>query len=487
MGTPPQTPPPYSTRAQWRAQRAQWKMQSKMQRAAYRAQYRGYSRGSLVGPLLLVGIGIVALLMTTHRINAAAFWQWYGLWWPLILIGAGVVLALESLAFSSYSRIRLGGGVVLLAIVLACLGTAAAHKNVNWSAIGDQLDLGEGNVNLAHIFGNKHEATEQVEHEVPANGTLVIQNPHGNVTVASASGTAEGQMHLALDKFVYSNSDSEAQRKLQTLEPLITSNGSVVTVHMPTGDDQTADMNITVPANTALQVRAGHGDVTVHDRQAPVDVTAQRGDMRLTGIEGTVRAVMHDGDFSASNIHGDLNLSGRMNDVTLSQITGTTALDGDFLGNVQLEKLQGGVHLHSTRTDIQMAQLAGTVSLDSDNLTIENATGPVAVATEAKNINLRRITGDVRVHDANGDVAVSTLNPVGTMNIENRNGSVQLTLPADAKFSLRANALDGEIHSDFPLKTSHVNDHSIASGAVGGGGSMVHITAEKGDITLHRE
>ncbi len=487
MGTPPQTPPPFPSRAQWKAQRAQWKMQSQMQREAYRAQFRSYSRGSLVGPLLLLGIGIVALLITTHHIDAAGFWHWYGRWWPLILIAAGVVLGLESLAFSNYSRIRLGGGVVLLAIVLACLGIAAAHKNINWSAIGDQLDMGNGNINLAQIFGDKHEATEQVEHALPANGTLIIQNPHGNVTIASGSGTGDGQMHLALDKFVYSSSDSDAKRKLQALEPLITSNGGVITVHMPTSDRQTADMNITVPATTALQVRAGHGDVTIHDRQAAVDVTAEHGDIRLTGIAATVHAVMHDGDFSASNIKGDLNLSGRMDDVTLSQVTGATALDGDFFGDVRLEKLQGRVHLHSSRTDIQTAQLAGTVSLDSDNLTVENATGPVVVATEAKDIAVRRITGEVRVHNANGDVVVSTLNPVGAMNIENRNGSVQLTLPADAKFSVQATAVDGEVHSDFPLTTSNVNDHSTASGAVGGGGPLVHITAEKGDITLHRD
>lgn len=78
-------------------------MQARMQREAYRAQYRGYSRHSLVGPLLLIGIGVVAFLMTTHRINAGYFWQWYGHWWPLILIGAGVVLALESLAVSGSS------------------------------------------------------------------------------------------------------------------------------------------------------------------------------------------------------------------------------------------------------------------------------------------------------------------------------------------------------------------------------------------------
>src|SRR5665213_581577 len=170
MGTPPGIPPqgprpPYpQTRAQWKAQQAQWKMQSKMQRAAYRAQYRGFSHGSLLGPIFLVLIGVFALLMTTHRIDIANFWHWYGHWWPLVLI-------------------------------------AAAHNQINWTAVGDQLNLGD-NVDLSQMFGNKHETSEQVVHALPPGGTLVIQNPHGNVTVGSSTGISDGQMHLTLAKTV---------------------------------------------------------------------------------------------------------------------------------------------------------------------------------------------------------------------------------------------------------------------------------------------
>ena len=50
-------------------------------------------------------------------------------------------------------------------------------------------------------------------------------------------------MHVTLDKTVYSNSDSEARREMEELEPLITSSGNVVTVHMPSERRQVADMN----------------------------------------------------------------------------------------------------------------------------------------------------------------------------------------------------------------------------------------------------
>lgn len=501
MGMPPRTPgppPPYSPGPQspdpWqnrrapmgdttRAQRRQWKAQQRMPRVN-RSYYLHASRHSLVGPLLLVGIGVIALLMTLHRLNAAGFWRWYGHWWPLVFIGAGLVLTLESMAFSSSNRhIRLGGGVVFFGLILAGIGILAAHNHVNWTAISDQLQIGD-TVDLAQMFGKKHQATEEIDHPLPANGTLVIQNRRGDVIISTGP---DNQMHLKLDKTVYGNSDSAAERRLRAMEPLILSSGKVVTVHMPSSDSQVANMTFSVPADAIVQVHSEHGDVTINGQQAAVTVIASDGDVQLGGITGPVHATIHHGDFSASSIQGDLTLAGGMNDVTLSQIGGVTALDGDFFGDVHLEKLHGPMHFHSSRTDLQIASLEGSVSLDNGDLTMDGASGPVSLATHAMNVQLRHVSGAVRVHNENGEVELTMQDPIGAVEITNRNGSVHVGVPRDASFSVEAAAVDGEIHDDFSLPaTENGAEHSVVSGSVGGGGPLVHITAAKGDITLHK-
>ena len=453
-----------------------------MQRASYRASYRASARRSILGPLFLVAIGVFAFLMTTHRIHAASFWQWYGHWWPLLLIGACLLLALESLVWARRARIHLGGGMVFLLILLAILGIAASHNHVNWRSVGDQLQLGD-NIDLNQMFGSKHESSEQIAHAMPANATLIVQNAHGNVTITAGS---DDQMHLSLDKTVYSTSDTDAKRAMDAMEPLITTSDSVVTVHMPSGDRQAANLNFAVPANAAVLVRTDRGDVTVSGRQAAVTINSNRGDVQLTSIVGPAQVTMHRGDFSASNLQGDLTLNGRMNDVTLSQITGSSALNGDFFGDVHLEHLLGSLHFHSSRTDIQLAQLPGSVSLDGGNLGVENATGPISVSTRAMDITLHNIRGDVQASNSNGGIEINALDPVGAMNIENRNGSVQVTVPENANFSVQGAAADGEVNTDFNLSVENANHRSVASGSVGGGGPLLHIDVKRGDINLRK-
>lgn len=475
-------PPPPSSRAQWKAQQAQWKMQQKMQRARYRAM----TRGSLIGPILLIAIGVVALLATMHRLNMIQFWQWYGHWWPLLLIAAGVLLALESIAFARYSRVRMGGGVGLVLLLFAILGIAASHNRLawDWSAVSNQLDLGDSG-SLAQMFGEKHQANETVTQAIAPGSALIVQNAHGDVTVsAEPAGTADGALHLTMHKTVYTDSSSEADRRLQALEPLITTSGGVMTVHMPTGDSATADMQLQLPAGIAVEVHAGHGDVSINGRNANVTVEDEHGDVQLAAIQGVVHTTMRNGDFSAREITGNITVNGHMNDVTVSHITGTATLDGEFFGDVHLDTISSAVHLHSSRTDIQAAQLSGTTTLDDDDLTIDGASGPVSVATKAKDISLRHVTGDMRVSNANGSITISAVSPVGAISAENREGSVELTVPGDAKFSVAATAVDGEVHSAFSLTTQDGGSHSTVSGSVNGGGPLLHITTEKGDISL---
>ena len=98
-GAPPPYPP-YDPKTQWRVYREQQKAAWRAQRDAWKAQRYAMKAGyagaygprvpSIVGPVLLITVGVVALLVFSGYISGSQFWSWYGRWWPLVLIAAGL-------------------------------------------------------------------------------------------------------------------------------------------------------------------------------------------------------------------------------------------------------------------------------------------------------------------------------------------------------------------------------------------------------------
>src|ERR1700722_10787286 len=98
---PPPSPPypPQSYGPDWKQQRRVMRDRARMQRQAmrqqahlYREHMRAMRRSSILGPLVLIGIGISFLLIQTGHISANHAWDWFGRWWPLLLVGSGVIV-----------------------------------------------------------------------------------------------------------------------------------------------------------------------------------------------------------------------------------------------------------------------------------------------------------------------------------------------------------------------------------------------------------
>ena len=480
---------------QWRMQREQWKAQrrvlrdqARVTRDQWRLQRRAYRRPSMLGPLVLVSIGVIALMVQLGKLQASRVFTWYAHWWPLLLVGAGLVLLLEwtidhTLHPDIPMRRNFGGGVVFLLIVLTVVGvTSTGVNSSNWRDFENTFQFNDDD--FSHLFGDKHESDQDVSQAFPTNGVVNIQNPHGDVTVTGTSD--DGQIHISIHKQVYSRSDSDASEKADRLSPHITSDGSSIYVNMPGMDGAQSDLRVTVPHAATVTIMANHGDVQASELSGDVNITDNHGDVKTDGIVGSVTTRLNNSgsSFSAHSITGQVTLQGHLENVTVSDINGGLAMSGDFYGDTHVEHIRGPVSFHSSRTNFELARLDGEMTMNDDNLNTDQALGPVTLTTKNRQISLKRVSGSVNVVNTNGEVEVTSAPPLGDVQIQNHDGEVHLTVPEHAGFAVTAQTTDGDISTDFSLHTQTSGNNSTAMGTVNGGGPRIVLNSRHGDIQL---
>ncbi len=455
-----------------RAQRQYWK--------AYRRSGR---RPSITGPIILLAVGVIALLVEMGRLNGYAIWDWYIRWWPLLLIGIGLILLAEYFfdRGDPYAGRRTGGGFVFLIFLLLLLGWGghAAHW---WRPVGSQFGM-SGN-DFLRTFGEEHDNDLQMTQAATASGTVNVQNPRGDITVTPST---DGQLHLQAHQVVHTWSHDNVQRAFDDVRPQISSSGSGVIVTVPGHNGASVDLTLSIPEKSFLTVNAGHGDVSVEGLKNNADVTDGEGDVKFDGMAGDVHAHMNDGDFSAHAVSGQVVLNGHFGDVTLSEIQGQAVMDGEFFGDTHLEQMSGPIHFHSSRTSIDLPRLGGDLTLDSDDLTANQTGGPARIVTRSKNIELTQAAGDLHIDDSDGDVNVTAAAPLGNVEIENRSGGLILSVPENANFSVSASTTDdSDLQTDFPLQVTSNGDRKQMSGTVGSGGVRLDLTTTHGNLELRK-
>jgi DUF4097 and DUF4098 domain-containing protein YvlB len=493
--TPPGggAPPPYDPKTQWRVyreqQKAAWRAQRdswKVQRHAWKAGY-GYAPRvpSVVGPMILVAVGIVALLVLTGHIESGEFWAWYGHWWPLLLIGAGLAMLGEwALDMRRPTPVHRGGNFVGILILLAIMGMFAAWGHQWWGPMRAQW--GEHD-DFFNMFGRpQHDMDQQVLNtQVPANATIEIQNPRGDVSVtAGETASVQVQAHAV----AYADSDMDANKIFASEAAHLTVSGNAVLVKSEGNKSGRLNLSVTVPKGARITINAGRGDVTAAGLGAGANITAEHGDVHLNTIAGSVQVHFSTdkGDFSAHQVDGDITADGRCNDLTLSEVKGKISLNGDIFGEAHMENLAGPIHLHTSVTDIEMASLPGDMTLNDDDLRVTEAKGTVRVVTHSKNIDLTQIYGDTYVEDRDGNISIE---PAGPYSVDAKNnsgkGDLELTLPPNASASINAYTHNGDIFSDYPSPSVEGESKSV-SFTVGSGGSKINLKTDVGDVRIKK-
>jgi DUF4097 and DUF4098 domain-containing protein YvlB len=492
-------PPPYQQydpKTQWRIYREQQRAAWRAQRDAWKAQRYAYKAGavgaygprvpSVVGPIILVGIGVIALLVATGHIAADDFWGWYGHWWPLLLIGAGLAMLGEwALDLRREVPVRRGGSFVGILILLAIVGLGASGWHNFWGPL--RAEWGDHDDNFFNAFGLPERDNDQelLNSQIPANAAIEIQNPRGDVSITAGDGS---NIEVHAHEVAYATSDSDAKKIFDSEAAHVTVSGSAVLLKSNGNNSGRINLTVTVPKGAHVNVNVGRGDVTAAGLGAGLSVTAPHGDIHLNTLTGPVQVHFSNdkGDFSAHQVDGDITADGRCNDLTLSEIKGKITLNGEIFGDVHMENVSGPLHLHTSVTDLQLAELPGDMTLNDEDLHVNEAKGQVRVVTHSKNVDLSQIYGDTYVDDRDGNISIE---PAGSYGVEARNdsgkGDVEVTIEPNEQATIDGHTRNGDIVSDYPL-TINGDESKTVSGKIGAGGPKITISTDVGDVRIKK-
>jgi hypothetical protein len=445
-------------------------------------------RRSFAGPVVLILLGVVFLMGTMRILSVGRLWHLFANYWPLLLILWGVVKLIEhQQARREGTRASgIGAGGIFLVVMIVVFGLISTQvEHFNWSGLKDQINLDDSDFN--NIFGETYNFDDHLEQDFPAGASLKIIDTHGAISVHASD---DNKITVQVRKKIGADDQDDANKFNSETKPTITTIGGLVTLDAKAegagNHPVETDLDVSLPRKVAVSISSRHGDVNLVGRDGTIDVAAQHGDTSVEDVNGNVKVSQEKGSVKVEQITGDVHVEGRMDEVSVADVKGTTQLDGEFQESVKLARISKTVSFKSSRTDMEFSGMEGSLDLDSDELHAEEVAGPLHLTTRSKNVRLDEVSGDVRLQDDNGTVEVN-IRKLGNVQIDNRNGDLQLALPEKASFRLDARARDGEIQSDFPELRVNNNDHeSKASGSVGNGAAHIVLNNEHDGIEIRR-
>ncbi len=445
---------------------------------------------SIAGPVVLILLGVLFLLGTMGILDTHRLGLLFAHYWPALLILWGVLKLIEYEQAKRDGQPARGigvGGVFLMLFLIGAGLIATQVARLDWNSIREHTHFGEDEGWDNFFGGPTFNYSDELSQEIPAGSTLHVNDDHGTITINVAEGKT---LKVSARKKVRAEKEQDAENYNSKTKPQISVAEKVVTldanVHGAGDKSVTTDMDIYVPANTALVITSGRGNVTIAGMAGEVEVNHHRGEVNINNHTGNLLLNLDGSSVRLGQVKGDVTIQGKVNEVAVEDVDGAVHMNGEFWESTRLVRVSKTVSFRSSRTDMEFSRLDGSLDLDSGDLRADSLTGPMRLKTRSKDISLEGLSGDLRLEDSNGRVEVGLHKP-GNIQIDNRKGDVQVTIPPNTAIKVEARTREGEIESDFDeIKVDNRDHQSSASGSIGTNGPKLALNCEKGAIEIRK-
>jgi len=446
-------------------------------------------RGSVIGPLILIGLGILFLLRTVGHIPVGSL---IAAWWPFVLIGWGALRLVEICVWAFQSKPLPNNGIssgewVLVFFICLIGGSVWTWEHHHWFGTdplrGLVINMGE-----SHNF-----PLNAVEKTSGAAPKITIESFRGDARIIGSDTQA---VRVSGSKSIRALQDAEAESASRNtpVEVLQQADGFLIRTNQDRVDSRmriSDDLEISVPKGATLICRGIYGDFDISDINGNVDIASDNAGVRLQNIAGDVRVQVEKSDIVRANaVKGKVELrASRGEEIELTSISGPVSVTGTWTGDMQFRALAQPLRLDADNVQFNVEKIPGQVRISGGDLTANGLAGPVRIDARSRDIQISDFTQALDLTVDRGDVELRPAakgNPP-RMDVRVHSGDIDLALPTGAKFDLKASTDHGEAHNEYGAGLN-VNESDPGASIAGGvsGAPEIHAITDRGTLTIRK-
>ncbi len=445
-------------------------------------------RGSVVGPLILIVIGLVFLLR--NFLPDFRVMEVLALYWPWLLIGWGTLRTVEVLHWHSNGQLvprgGMNGGEWFLVIFICLIGSgmyAARNANVfrsgginlpNWDILGERFDF--------PLTGSQT--------AVGKAPRILIDNPRGDARVI---GVDSEEVRVTGTKTIraLTREDAEKEDKATGFEVVRSGDQIIIRTNLERASNTRqarAELEITVPKGATIEARGKYGDFDIENIAGAVEVNSDNAGVRMNNIGGEVRIDLRRSDMvRVLNAKSNVDIKGRGQDVELENIEGVATLSGQYSGEMKFRNLAKPFRFESQNSNLRFERIEGEVELLGGRLAGRRIAGPIQITSKSKDVELSDFSGTLEIDVERGDIQLRpTRVPLSKISARTRSGNAELILPTGATLNLKAEVKRGHIENDFGGPFKLTEDGRAATLTGSSGGPEVTVDVDRGEINIRK-
>jgi DUF4097 and DUF4098 domain-containing protein YvlB len=445
-------------------------------------------RGSVIGPLILIGIG--GLFLMRNLWPEIPLVDIISRYWPFLLIAWGGLRLIEILFWAIVSKPIPRNGISAgewMLVFLICIIGGTMYTARHYAAWFPARSAWRG---VVMGMGESYDYTlASGEKPCAKNCRVLIESFRGN---AKITGTTDSVVKVSGHETVraFQQPEADSANKETPLELVQQGDDMIVRTNQDRVSDRTQvsdDLEITLPAGASIEAHGRYGDFDIQNVNGSLDINSDNAGVRLENIGGNVRIDLRRSDvIRATGVKGTIDLKGRGQDLELQDISGQVTVAGTYVGQVQLRNLAQPLRYEDPQITVSCEKVPGQVHIALGEFTGDNLIGPIRLNARSRDVHVSDFTQSLDLTLERGDVTLRPGKAIPKIEVHTRSGDIDLAIPAGAKLDLKASTDRGEAHNDYgaPLTVDETNRGATIMG--NNGGPQLRLETGRGAVTVRK-